>query len=146
LATSEECLPEHLGSLLAAELLIAAATTLAAAWAAETALGAGFREVARLAPAALGDNACAAADQPFHRATASGTRLDLRVGHLLALLKMASTGIALIFVSRHREPSFDSIGGYCNYTNWTISRAFPVINFVTPFASILKLRPALEAK
>jgi sugar lactone lactonase YvrE len=59
-----------------------------------------------VAPAAFGNDACAAADQPFHRSTASWARLDLGVGHLLADLKTASAGIALVFVCRHQESSF----------------------------------------
>jgi hypothetical protein len=91
------------GSLPFAKLLIAAAAAHATAGTADTARWAGL---CRVAPAAFGDDACAAAYQPFHAATASRARLNFRIGHFLPLLKSASAIIALIIVSWHRKSSF----------------------------------------
>jgi hypothetical protein len=83
-------------------LPIAAIASLAAAGATEAASCAGIRELCGVVPTTFGNDAGAAADQPFHRSTASGASLDLGVGHLLALQEAVSAGIALVFVCWHR--------------------------------------------
>lgn len=106
--------------LLLAILLIAAIASLATARAAETASCTGTRELTGVVPAPFGNDTRATADQPLHRSAASWARFDLRVGHLLALLKTASAGIALVFACWHRESSsFNAVpvaiirGGIC---------------------------------
>jgi hypothetical protein len=94
------------GLLSFAELLIAAA---AAHTTAGPAGAASWARLCRVATAAFGDDACATAYQPLHFAATSRAGLDLRIGHLLPLLKSASAIIALIIVRWHRKSSFYAV-------------------------------------
>jgi len=103
-----------------AELFVGAAAALGAAGRAHAALRTLLREAAGVS--ALGDDAGPAADQPLHRAAASGARFDLRIGHLLARFKAPSTCIALIIVSRHRKSSLNQSGSLGYYTKQKVPR------------------------
>jgi hypothetical protein len=98
-----EILARRRGLLPFAKLLIAAA---AAHTTAGSAGAAGWARICGVATAAFGDDACATAYQPLHFAATSRAGLDLRIGHLLPLLKSASAIIALIIVRWHRKSSF----------------------------------------
>src|SRR5664280_1073808 len=103
-----EILERWRGLLPLAKLLIATAAAHTTAGAADNA---SWARLCGVVPATFGADACAAAYQPLHTATASRARRNFRIGHFLPLLKSASTGIALIFVRGHRKLSFYAMFG-----------------------------------
>ena len=97
---------ENDGYLVLAEHAIAACALAAAAGAAG---GAGWKRRGMRAGSPFGDGARASADEAMDLSTALGALRQRCIGHLLALLEAACTGITSVFVGGHGFYLFHSL-------------------------------------